>query len=1277
MDERVRELETMVVDSKSALFADSLLDSLIALVLDCNIPSLRRNRNVENFLARYEESVERVKNARVKAEDFSKVKVIGRGAFGEVQLVRQRSTKKVFAMKTLSKFEMIKRSDSAFFWEERDIMAHSDSLWIVPLYYAFQDATHLYMVMEFMPGGDFVNLMSNYDIPHEWAQFYTAEVVLALEAVHSMGYVHRDVKPDNMLLDEKGHLKLADFGTCVRMDEDGLVRSDTAVGTPDYISPEVLRSQGGDGCYGQECDWWSLGVFLYEILVVLVYGKIMDHKNSLQFPDDAGLKKTAINFISALIKEREERLGRNGLNEIKDHQFFVNTKWTFNNIRQTVAPVVPELGGDTDTRHFDLLDDDEIGSQETFPVQRAFAGNHLPFIGFTFSKTYRLFSSHQPETGGEPQKEGSTTANVHAKIESLEKQLKEEKDNRTGVEMDKKSLASQLEKSSKEVDALTAVRKKLESDKLELDRNVIELKLEAAAAKDLRKQVANERQLRQPLESQIEELRNKLDVETAAKSEIANSTKNLTSLQKKIASLESLLKMKEKEKDKLTSDLRYAETELDRADAECSELKHSQTRLGREKAKLEAELNTAKASLDKEKAYQSGLINSNSRLEGEVKSLQDENESLEKLASEGGETQKKLEHEMKAIVKDNKRKEHELHTLRQQLQQLEANHKADIERLRHEKRRAGKHGGVDQEGSSLTVQLQDEIARRLQYEERAAKAECELSDKAVDLQHAQESLTKAEDLASAAQKKVQDMTRRHEREMREYSKLRTEATKQYSMVEELRSKLKELEQELQESRDERDAVKSELLHLKRTSKVHMEVQQKLDDEMSYSASIKSQLMEQKERSDQTEATVNELRHTLSRVQTEKDTLALQLDMANSNVENLVKAKHHAESKQSEMEREKMMIELELKENIQRHRIEQQETRQMLLQAEEKIGVVQKKSEKLRELQAAIDNLNEQIETMENERVATQNKMKLEQLLKETAVAKLTEVMQKKDPRSRPEGPKSDLRKKERELRKLKKDIEQEREKYARMVTRYQSDLSDIQAQVTEEQQQRQSLQIDLENRESEIEKLKLLVRSTANERDGPGVDLQFSKDQRLESVMQIPKAKNIRKHGWKDQYVVVDYDERRVLFYEKEEDQAPQLAIDFEQLVKVCSVSPGDPQVSRVLARDIPYIFQVGYTPLDQTHTPRREAAEDSNFFARLFPKDDLRDSTLLVKARTNEERDYWVTRLSRLGTRREPSSGTHLVPNSSPSPASARRFPPSDSHVSHGDGSQPLSDKV
>uniref|UniRef100_A0A3B5M8H2 Protein kinase domain-containing protein n=1 Tax=Xiphophorus couchianus TaxID=32473 RepID=A0A3B5M8H2_9TELE len=118
---------------------------------------------------------------QMKSEDFEKVKIIGRGAFGEVQLVRHKPSRKVYAMKLLSKFEMIKRSDSAFFWEERDIMAFANSPWVVQLCCAFQDEHYLYMVMEYMPGGDLVNLTSTYDVPEKWAKFYAAEVVMPIK----------------------------------------------------------------------------------------------------------------------------------------------------------------------------------------------------------------------------------------------------------------------------------------------------------------------------------------------------------------------------------------------------------------------------------------------------------------------------------------------------------------------------------------------------------------------------------------------------------------------------------------------------------------------------------------------------------------------------------------------------------------------------------------------------------------------------------------------------------------------------------------------------------------------------------------------------------------------------------------------------------------------------------------------------------------------------------------------------------------------------------------
>ncbi|CAD6196286.1 unnamed protein product [Caenorhabditis auriculariae] len=396
------ELLEQLLDPKSPLNIESLLDTITALVNDCKIPVLLRMKSIDSFINRYEKVVERLSSLRLKGSDFRQLKVIGRGAFGEVQLVRHVRNNTVYAMKVLNKDDMIKRADSAFFWEERDIMAHANSEWIVRLQYAFQDCRYLYMVMEYMPGGDLVNLMTQYDVSEKWTRFYTAELVEALAALHEMGYIHRDVKPDNMLISRSGHIKLADFGTCVRMNNNGVVRCSTAVGTPDYISPEVLRNQGQDAEFGKEVDWWSVGVFIYEMLIgetpfyaealVSTYTNIMNHKTSLKFPDDAQISDNAKDLIKRFLSSVEERLGRNSVAEIKRHPFFVNKEWNFETLRQATPPVIPELKSDDDTTHFEEIETKDRDAQESFQLPKTFNGNQLPFIGFTYSNEFSPIS---------------------------------------------------------------------------------------------------------------------------------------------------------------------------------------------------------------------------------------------------------------------------------------------------------------------------------------------------------------------------------------------------------------------------------------------------------------------------------------------------------------------------------------------------------------------------------------------------------------------------------------------------------------------------------------------------------------------------------------------------------------------------------------------------------------------------------------------------------------------------------------------------------------------
>ncbi|XP_066494300.1 myotonin-protein kinase isoform X5 [Tiliqua scincoides] len=409
---RLKKLEELVLD-RSVVHVETLVDLFLCVHHELSTSPLAQEKYIMEFLQWAEPVTSRLKELRLQRDDFEILKVIGRGAFSEVAVVKLKRTSQVYAMKIMNKWDMLKRGEVSCFREERDVLVNGDKRWITQLHFAFQDENYLYLVMDYYVGGDLLTLLSKFGdrIPMEMARFYLAEMVMAIDSIHRMGYVHRDIKPDNILLDRCGHIRLGDFGSCLKLREDGTVCSTVAVGTPDYLSPEILQAvEDGAHSYGTECDWWSLGVFAYEMFfghtpffadsVVETYGKIIHFKEHFCFPLSAPeIPPEAQALIEGLISPRETRLGRNGVRDFHEHPFFTGVDWE--SLRSCSPPFVPEFANATDTCNFDVVDDcltDMVsGGGETLSdvMDSSPLGVHLPFVGYSY--TYAAVKQNEPE----------------------------------------------------------------------------------------------------------------------------------------------------------------------------------------------------------------------------------------------------------------------------------------------------------------------------------------------------------------------------------------------------------------------------------------------------------------------------------------------------------------------------------------------------------------------------------------------------------------------------------------------------------------------------------------------------------------------------------------------------------------------------------------------------------------------------------------------------------------------------------------------------------------
>lgn len=345
------------------------------LISELGEPKRSRRLRNKSFSNKFED-------IKVSPQSFEKIRLLGQGDVGKVYLVKEKSTNRLYALKIFSKKEMIKRKKIKRVLTEQEILATSDHPFIVTLYHSFQSEDYLYLCMEYCMGGEFFRALQTRKskcISEDDARFYASEVTAALEYLHLLGFIYRDLKPENILLHKSGHIMLSDFDLSVQANDpinkspskrvvvtqnsmvdtkvfsDGF-RTNSFVGTEEYIAPEVIRGNG----HTAAVDWWTLGILIYEMLFGTTPFKGSNSnetfcnilKNEVTFNNNNNgnngnhnveISRNCKDLIKKLLcKNEAKRLGsKMGAADIKRHPFFKKIQWSF--LRNQEPPLIPKL----------------------------------------------------------------------------------------------------------------------------------------------------------------------------------------------------------------------------------------------------------------------------------------------------------------------------------------------------------------------------------------------------------------------------------------------------------------------------------------------------------------------------------------------------------------------------------------------------------------------------------------------------------------------------------------------------------------------------------------------------------------------------------------------------------------------------------------------------------------------------------------------------------------------------------------------------------------------